>query len=725
MKGLKRQFANQRKLAKGFLTLFLSAILLVGVLWSVGQAKVLATTLVPGQSLNVGDETYNSTQLQDEKNWTSLGSVTDFSAAPFGLTLVKNQGQEAGYSFFNGKLDFSQSIRLSGTFVAQVSSNNPFSPANAMEVGDALGFILTPSSNQLVENNLPHATAGQLGIGGLPYSVFLGRDFYHNSEFDEEGGNGASDYISLRRTDENGQLLTRDYPSLSVPDPGILTSQGLETTNRLTDVMTLTWTPEQVSADGQSISGKLTYTVSSATAASQTLSENLTVAQSMTLGVVGVTGGHYGLLTYSTAGGSLLATKAKQAVQVNYLDETGQKIQTSSTLFAPAGAELSVGAEEDTAAGSYQFAAPMIPNYVFDKSAPIRVSDLSENQINVYYKKRATASFSYKYASNTPDQSPSLPDMFSVSAAADGKIPMPDLPQLPPAYYVSAVVDANGQTYPTVAAALAALKNGESANYSLLISAKNTQVTFQEKSITGLLSTKKWAALAGSMYEIPVMATATDVKGNSYEAVVKVVKKAWDGSISSSSSATDSTLEKQVSEHLLTGKYDSAELSISVSYVKVKNAPTSSDPLDEGTKPSTPPKDSENASVVDDGKKTSSITSAGSNSPSQSETPPSREFDQNIAPTSKQDSAASKVATDNKNAEQGILKAPVAPPTAPFSSAAPNKVARSEVKKALSSTHDLQVRAAVTAGVVTGGLASYGVLHCLQKFARATKKIKK
>ncbi|WP_396443170.1 hypothetical protein [Lactococcus lactis] len=302
------------------------------------QADTTISQLVPDQSFDTGNHIYPPQSNQNSALWTNIGSAETVETSTFSVNLVNNKSKSAGYALFNGAIDMTQKVSFSGNFSLQAnSSTDPFA------AGDSLGFILTPKSTDFIANNLKSNLAADgtsnvvgkyLGIGGLSDSIFMGRDLYQNSDVDLDGSgteNAASNNVSIRQTNNLGELIKQAYPTTSVPNTG----------STITENMKIDWQPSSTLTNDKNVTGELTYTISSENRGkATTLSEKITVARSMSLGIIGSTGGNFGRLTYSSTEDEFNAYKGTQSVQVNYLDQdTNQPI----TNFSPSIIKANVG----------------------------------------------------------------------------------------------------------------------------------------------------------------------------------------------------------------------------------------------------------------------------------------------------------------------------------------------------------------------------------------------
>jgi len=443
------------------------------------QADTTISQLVPDQSFDTGNHIYPPQSNQNSALWTNIGSAETVETSTFSVNLVNNKSKSAGYALFNGAIDMTQKVSFSGNFSLQAnSSTDPFA------AGDSLGFILTPKSTDFIANNLKSNLAADgtsnvvgkyLGIGGLSDSIFMGRDLYQNSDVDLDGSgteNAASNNVSIRQTNNLGELIKQAYPTTSVPNTG----------STITENMKIDWQPSSTLTNDKNVTGELTYTISSENRGkATTLSEKITVARSMSLGIIGSTGGNFGRLTYSSTEDEFNAYKGTQSVQVNYLDQdTNQPI----TNFSPSIIKANVGdtikvlgkqLRDIVDINTFSFLTPEIPGYIFVSAPPLVVAnnDSENNVINVTYKKLpiGKAHFNYQYSSDVVDQSILLPTINDTEGEINEAVIMPELPNLPDNYYISKVVTTDGQQYATLKDAISGEKyKNQELHFTLIVS---------------------------------------------------------------------------------------------------------------------------------------------------------------------------------------------------------------------------------------------------------------
>ncbi|MDM7547163.1 hypothetical protein QUD52_09020 [Lactococcus lactis] len=329
--------------------------------------------------------------------------------------------------------------------------------------------------SNLAADGTSNVVGKYLGIGGLSDSIFMGRDLYQNSDVDLDGSgteNAASNNVSIRKTNNLGELIKQAYPTTSVPNTG----------STITENMKIDWQPSSTLTNDKNVTGELTYTISSENRGkATTLSEKITVARSMSLGIIGSTGGNFGRLTYSSTEDEFNAYKGTQSVQVNYLDQdTNQPI----TNFSPSIIKANVGdtikvlgkqLRDIVDINTFSFLTPEIPGYIFVSAPPLVVAnnDSENNVINVTYKKLpiGKAHFNYQYSSDVVDQSILLPTINDTEGEINEAVIMPELPNLPDNYYISKVVTTDGQQYATLKDAISGEKyKNQELHFTLIVS---------------------------------------------------------------------------------------------------------------------------------------------------------------------------------------------------------------------------------------------------------------
>ncbi|WP_374284498.1 hypothetical protein [Lactococcus sp.] len=421
------------------------------------EVSTTANRLEAGSTFTVKDP---FTHWTNPSLWHNYGSTIDTSDGSYSSILVNNQASSVGYAFLENDVDMTKSFDLSGQFSFKAhSGTDPF------KAGDALGFILTPETFDKIQANRINAAGSNIGIGGLSNSVFAGRDLFQNRLVDSLGTgaiDSASNDVSIRQTDATGALIRTNYANLSVPDTG---NQIYQVSN----VMTMNWQPETVSADKAQVTGQLTYTISSATAATQTISQTLTLSRTMKIGVVGGTGGNYGWLKLDHF---VEPTRVLNQATVRYLDvDSQEEIAKDSTINAYEADVLSVNLTEDEAirAEGYGFVAPTIADYRFASSEKMVMSANGSNLISVYYKKIPDSTVSFDFAWKDKDNTAALPQTIVLTGRPEATITVPE-PTLADGVSISSVVSADGTSYASIAGAIAAyplFKENENPHFTI------------------------------------------------------------------------------------------------------------------------------------------------------------------------------------------------------------------------------------------------------------------
>lgn len=519
-----------RKLVQKSIHLFANLILIFSTLLpllnlsasSVVATTVGATNLLPGTDYDTGDHTWTNQQYLNSNSYSTAGSTSFTSFTNGGkFNLTTNSINQAGYAIFNGALDMRNAV----TMTAQIFVQDTNLYANWQNSGDSLGFILTPQSTATLKANVGNATGPQLGIGGLANSFFVGRDLFTNTALQDNyiDGNtvgvatrGGGNEISIRHTGVGGTLLPlagTGYGSnnptgtntpgdawMNAPDNTFVNNPGASATENVS----LNWQPDSTNTAPTGFSsGTLTFSLTAQVGGAPfVLSTKANMANSMSVGFVGATGGNKGTQTLTLLSSNTISSAKGQAqVQVNYINSaTGAAIGTMplSTIEANVGDKVSVAAPDGTAsstmstasaAGAYTYVAPNAPaGYTFSKitygstgatTAPLVANfdptQVNPNQINVYYTPNLqTGMVNYLYQLGTPGTTlnadgsgalpssnptvagiaPALPANQSLSGGTDSVIVWAS-PTLPAGYVVDHVTAPDGKSYATVEQAIA------------------------------------------------------------------------------------------------------------------------------------------------------------------------------------------------------------------------------------------------------------------------------
>lgn len=516
------------------------------------QAAVSTTdTLEPGNTYDTGNHSYDTNDLQDHSNWSFVnkgsGANAGWQANTGSVMNIQNgqAGSSASWAVFNGALDMTSPVSFSGTIKAVVSSG--YNPAHA---GDSFGVIFTPVSASQLSNG---GVGAQLGLGGLPNSIFAGRDFYYNSGVRDNPLGRISYSLSYPLsvdTNASNQIRIATTNSAGTLNPSGSAASGsnpISTTavnNRDGDSLSISWQPITI---GESTTvGNLSLTINGV----QITYTNLTMQNSMSFGLVSSTGGAYSTMT-ANFNGAFTAEKGASPTIVSYMNAATQapmEGMPSSLITTSVGDLLGVIApnEEPNAEDTYDYVAPEPPaGYRIESiSPPIRVENVfvgadNPNQIVVTYAPvEQNGQVTYSYVSDTPGYlnnpgiaDPSVPHTESFSGATGAAITIPEW-QLPEGYRISSVTGPDGQSYASLEEALSNHPNFTVGNndFQVFLEAVEQTATFTfsydtedgnpevpdpvtQTGLTGSLMTDPSLAIADSIpegYEILKVIGAND-----------------------------------------------------------------------------------------------------------------------------------------------------------------------------------------------------------------------
>lgn len=430
------------------------------------QAATLGVgTLAPGTSWDTGNHTYSSGQLGNSSSYVAGNNQGQAVVNGNWFNLVNNTPSTVGYAVFQGALSTSSlstnaAFSMSATIKLENTSGGKWS-----DIGDAIGFILTPSSaSQLAANvQTAQASAQGLGIQGLPNSYFLGRDLYSNlgDSFNNIDGvpgvlgtgwqSGGGDVITIRNTSATGALNAASYPSgtttntqdgqawCEAEDNGYVAGVSTGRASTAQEPVSMSWTPDatNTAAAGYN-SGTLTFNLIAQTisnnallfassvnggTAGYTITTHCSLSNTVSLGFIAGTGANYGNLSVSlnTTNATVAVPRGTQTVLANYVRSTdGAPIQgfnQQSTILANVNDTIAVLAPSSTAtspatpglADTYNYVAPAAPagySYLSSKSVQVQNYDNSATNPNVlnlqYQPLPQSGQVSYAWADNTP-----------------------------------------------------------------------------------------------------------------------------------------------------------------------------------------------------------------------------------------------------------------------------------------------------------------------------------
>lgn len=414
---------------------------------NVHAATNISAELQPGKMYDTGGHQYNSADFGLISNWTIKSTTNATGSYWQGKWLnMDTNGQSRGvWAIYNYALDFSQPFSVS--FQEKANGGSFF--GGWRDLGDSLGMIFT---SQPVDSLNTGKTGPGLGVDGLKNSVYAGRDFYYN---DTVGDNSlgtiwpgkTSTQMRIATTDSKGTLNSSGSSSNGinpVADAGTMPKDG--------EQVRISWTNGQNLGNGTA-KGDMTLTIGS----KSITYPNLTVPMSMSVGLLGATGGSYSAMSF-VPGTDLVGYKATKNITVNYLDkDTGQPMQgmAASSIKANIGDKIGLTTSSSSPENiNYAYKVPGAPTgYQFDSlsKTSLTVSNFEDGQndpnvINVYYQKN-TIKAVFDFKGN--DQVINLPQDIVETGHAGDNIPAPSI-NLPSGVTVSSVKGPDGKTYPTM-----------------------------------------------------------------------------------------------------------------------------------------------------------------------------------------------------------------------------------------------------------------------------------
>lgn len=496
----------------------------------VEAATSITGTLVPGETVDTGNHTLDSTFQQNKNNWSVLSGSTSWWQMQDDnyFRLANSQTGSWTYHVMNATIDFSKPVSISVPYDYKIANDDVYT------WGDAAGFFLTPEDKATIQKNASSATGKYLGIQGLPNSYFVGRDPWNNQGFDSSKSEGTSNNIAIRQTDALGKIETSNSATPGWPQQSAKLRNNFGATG---ETQTLTWTNISANGDG-TYTGTLSLTTldsdSLSTVGPVSIQRTVTMRRQMTFGSIGITGANTGIIREgnATSAASFSATKGTSSIKINYIDNitnTLIKQAPASSIIANTGDTIGVTNGTLNSLDTYDYAAPKIDNYTFLKGGSTTVvsSDTSaatSSEINVYYNytpKIETATLQFYYSKGTPGTgevtdaltglvggspestiskveglAPALPD--SLTTTGDYGSPLKDFlgdSGIPLGYEMDYVVGPDGKdgkTYPDLKTAMAANPNYEDietnawANYfSVYLKGRKSTAKFTYKYVEG------------------------------------------------------------------------------------------------------------------------------------------------------------------------------------------------------------------------------------------------
>ena len=361
--------------------------------------------LVPGQNHDTGEHDLVTEDFKDPNRWIFSGRGVGASDAGWisGTTYFRLQNGRtdatngsASWGIYDGGIDFTKEFKIN-MYLRTLKSSNP---------GDSLGFIFSPVSVSNIKNG--GAGAG-LGIRGLPYSVFVGRDFYYNGASYGDINRYYPNQVRIAETNENGEILLSGTATTGIRPIG---SESIVTSGS-GDMITILWEPSgQTNTNNQTIKGSLTAFFRNTVLKYE---QELELQSNMSFGIVSATAGGASEMYGDVRDTIVSGTKGTSTVEVNYINSrTNQKIVGMDKTTITANISDTIGINQaGNSNADYIFEAPAAPSgYAFDHAdGPLTVENFkvgtaNPNQLNIYYQpQEETALLSYHYLPGTPGTS--------------------------------------------------------------------------------------------------------------------------------------------------------------------------------------------------------------------------------------------------------------------------------------------------------------------------------
>lgn len=170
------------------------------------------------------------------------------------------------------------------------------------------------------------------------------------------------------------------------------------------------------------------------------------------------------------------------SLTVNYVDTNGNQIKTPTTVKANVGSTIGItNLSPNYAMDNWSYDPAMISGYSPVSATDVDVSSTAANNVmTITYKQSAvpaTANFSFQYAANAYN-TPAVPNTVVTNGSVGGTITDPSSSfNIPAGYTISAVSGPDGNSYGTVAAALAANPTYATATNNFVITLSPTTQT--------------------------------------------------------------------------------------------------------------------------------------------------------------------------------------------------------------------------------------------------------
>lgn len=414
--------------------------------------SVLQMAIAPAEAATVSGVTIDNAQEVPSRTTTSSGDKTaDYlvkgsayyqsnnssgKTTWYGLSNGQNQ---TGLVVYNTALDTSKDFTASGAFyMANYGSG----------AADYNGILLS----SILPDSLGSGTGGGgLGITGIKNAISFGIDMYNNGTTYKDAS-GTYPMVGIRTTDSSGNLTQSTSDSSLTSGSGVSSVPASNAPSGIGSGDGAAWTIKYTASNKT-----LTFTLGGKV--TKTMTINTTTMPYLSFALIGSAGDKSTEMTSSIA--QVSGTKASMTVPVTYKDTAGNVLKTGTTLAVGDGQSVGINnASPKASSDTYSYDAPKITGYNIS----------SANDITVKVGSGTTPSLNLVYAPALQEATVTTSGLVGNSASGNGTttykgttggtISISDS-SLTKAGYTYKVTAPDGQTYDTMAAALAAGTNGK------------------------------------------------------------------------------------------------------------------------------------------------------------------------------------------------------------------------------------------------------------------------
>ncbi|UNW39724.1 lectin-like domain-containing protein [Weissella cibaria] len=414
--------------------------------------SVLHMAIAPAEAATVSGVTIDNAKEVPSRTTTSSGDKTaDYlvkgsayyqsnnssgKTTWYGLSNGQNQ---TGLVVYNTALDTSKDFTASGAFyMANYGSG----------AADYNGILLS----SILPDSLGSGTGGGgLGITGIKNAISFGIDMYNNGSTYKDAS-GTYPMVGIRTTDSSGNLTQATTETSLTSGSGVSSVPASNAPSGIGSGDGAAWTIKYTASNKTltfSLGGKVT----------KTMTINTTTMPYLSFTLIGSAGDKSTEMTSSVA--QVSGTKASMTVPVTYKDTAGNVLKTGTTLAVGDGQSVGINnASPKASSDTYSYDAPKITGYNIS----------SANDITVKVGSGTTPSLNLVYAPALQEATVTSSGLVGNSASGNGTttykgstggtISISDS-SLTKAGYTYKVTAPDGQTYDTMAAALAAGTNGK------------------------------------------------------------------------------------------------------------------------------------------------------------------------------------------------------------------------------------------------------------------------